>query len=63
MKITIEQDFVKITYEFKNIDTSLEQVFDALKGALVSLGWSEITINNFIIELAEELTNKNNYEN
>jgi hypothetical protein len=56
MKITIEQDFVKITYEFKNIDTSLDQVFDALKGALVSLGWSEITINNFIIELAEELT-------
>jgi hypothetical protein len=63
MKITIEQDFVKITYEFKNIDTSLEQVFESLKGALVSLGWSEITINNFIIELAEELTNKNNYEN
>ena len=56
MKITIEQDFVKITYEFKNIDTSLDQVFDALKGALVSLGWSETTINNFIIELAEELT-------
>jgi hypothetical protein len=63
MKITIEQDFVKITYEFKNIDASLEQVFDSIKGALVSLGWSEITINNFIIELAEELTNKNNYEN
>jgi hypothetical protein len=56
MKITIEQDFVKITYEFKNIDASLEQVYDALKGALVSLGWSETTINNFIIELAEELT-------
>jgi hypothetical protein len=56
MKITIEQDFVKITYEFKNIDVSLDQVYDALKGALVSLGWSEITINNFIIELAEELT-------
>jgi hypothetical protein len=56
MKITIEQDFVKITYEFKNIDTSLEQVYDSLKGALVSLGWSQITINNFIIELAEELT-------
>jgi hypothetical protein len=57
MKITIEQDFVKITYEFKNIDTSLEQVYDSLKGALVSLGWSEKTINNFIIELAEELKN------
>jgi hypothetical protein len=56
MKITIEQDFVKITYEFKNIDTSLDQVYDSLKGALVSLGWSQITINNFIIELAEELT-------
>jgi hypothetical protein len=56
MKITIEQDFVKITYEFKNIDTSLDQVYDSLKGALVSLGWSETTINNFIIELAEELT-------
>jgi hypothetical protein len=57
MKITIEQDFVKITYEFKNIDTSLDQVYNSLKGALVSLGWSEITINNFIIELAEELKN------
>ena len=56
MKITIEQDFIKITYEFKNIDTSLEQVYDSLKGALVSLGWSQITINNFIIELGEELT-------
>ena len=33
----------------------LEQLFDAFKGLLVASTWSEQTINDYIIELAEEL--------
>ena len=55
MKLTIETQFETKTIEFKNSDVSLEQLFDAFKGLLVASGWSEQTINEFIIELAEEL--------
>ena len=55
MKLTIETKFETKTIEFKNSDVSLEQLFDAFKGLLVASGWSEQTINGFIIELAEEL--------
>ena len=55
MKLTIETKFETKTIEFKNSDVSLEQLFDAFKGLLVASGWSEQTINEFIIELAEEL--------
>ena len=55
MKLTIETKFETKTIEFKNSDVSLEQLFDAFKGLLVTSTWSEQTINEFIIELAEEL--------
>ena len=55
MKLTIETKFETKTIEFKNSDVSLEQLFDAFKGLLVASSWSEQTINEFIIELAEEL--------
>jgi hypothetical protein len=55
MKLTIETKFETKTIEFKNSDVSLEQLFDAFKGLLVASTWSEQTINEFIIELAEEL--------
>lgn len=55
MKLTIETEFETKTIEFKNSDVSLEQLFDAFKGLLVASTWSEQTINEFIIELAEEL--------
>lgn len=55
MKLTIETKFETKTIEFKNSDVSLEQLFDAFKGLLVASAWSEKTINEFIIELAEEL--------
>jgi hypothetical protein len=55
MKLTIETKFETKTIEFKNSDVSLEQLFDAFKGLLVASTWSEQTINDFIIELAEEL--------
>ena len=56
MKITIETEWEKITTEFTNSDVNLEQLFTAFKGMLVALTYSEQSINNFIIELAEELT-------
>lgn len=55
MKLTIETKFETKTIEFKNSDVSLDQLFDAFKGLLVASTWSEQTINEFIIELAEEL--------
>ena len=55
MKLTIETKFETKTIEFKNSDVSLEQLFDAFKGLLVASTWSEQTINEYIIELAEEL--------
>lgn len=55
MKLTIETEFETKSIEFKNSDVSLEQLFDAFKGLLVASTWSEQTINEFIIELAEEL--------
>ena len=55
MKLIIETKFETKTIEFKNSDVSLEQLFDAFKGLLVASTWSEQTINEFIIELAEEL--------
>jgi hypothetical protein len=56
MKITIEKDWVKITTEFSNSDVNLDQLFEAFKGMLVALTYSEQSINNFIIELVEDLT-------
>ena len=55
MKLTIETEFETKTIEFKNSDVSLEQLFDAFKGLLVASSWGEQTINDYIIELAEEL--------
>ena len=43
------------TVELRNVDVSLDQIFDALKGLLVAATWNEETINQFIIEWAEEL--------
>lgn len=56
MKITLESKYSKITTEFSNSDVNLDQIFDSFKGMLVALGWTEQSINNFIIEIAEDLT-------
>ena len=55
MKLTIETKYETKTIEFKNSDVSLEQLFDAFKGLLVASTWSEQAINDYIIELANEL--------
>ena len=56
MKITLESKYSKITTEFTNSDVNLDQIFDSFKGMLVALGWTEQAIKNFIIEIAEDLT-------
>lgn len=54
-KIITVTDNETTTVEFRNVDVSLEQIFDAFKGLLVAATWNEETINQFIIEWAEEL--------
>ncbi len=55
MKLIIEREFETHITEFKNIDVSLEQLFDAFKGHLVAMTWNQATIDEFIIEMAEQL--------
>jgi len=52
--ITVTQNETT-TVEFRNVDVSLDQIFDTFKGLLVAATWNEETINQFIIEWAEEL--------
>jgi hypothetical protein len=62
MIIRIEKQYEMFTTEFHNIDVDLNQIFDAFKGMLIASGWQPVTIDQYIIELAEELTedpNKN----
>lgn len=55
MIIRIEKQYEMFTSEFHNVDVSLDQIFDAFKGMLVASGWMPITIDQHIIELANEL--------
>ena len=58
MKLQLTNYKKTITYETEYEDVNLEEYFDAFKGLLVTASWSEETINQFIIELAEELKDK-----
>jgi hypothetical protein len=55
MILRIEKQYEMFTSEFHNVDVSLDQIFDAFKGMLVASGWMPITIDQHIIELANEL--------
>ena len=55
MKLELTTYGKKISLETKNEDVSIDDYFDAFKGLLIAGGWSEQTINDYIIELAEEL--------
>lgn len=59
MKLTIETKHETKTVEFKNIDVSLEQLFNAFKGLLVASGWSEISIDDFLIEVLKDYKSPN----
>ena len=55
MKIITDSKYETITTEFKNSDVSLEQLFTAFKSHLIALSWSENQINDYILQLAEEI--------
>jgi hypothetical protein len=55
MKLKIEKQHEIFTTEFINFDVDLDQLFDAFKGMLIASGWHPMTIDQHIIELANEL--------
>ena len=55
MKLELTTYGKKISFETEHDDVLIDDYFDAFKGLLVASGWSEQTINEYIIELAEEL--------
>lgn len=60
MKLITEKEFETHITEFKNVDVSLYQLFDAFKGHLIAMTWHPMTIDQYIIELADELRENNN---
>ena len=54
-KLTLTSKWAESTVEFKNVDVSLEQYFNAFKGLLIQQTWSENQINEYIVELAREI--------
>lgn len=55
IKLTLTSEWAESSVEFKNVDVSLEQYFNAFKGMLIQQTWSENQINEFILELAREI--------
>lgn len=55
MELITRTKWEQHTTEFYNTDVSLEQLFTAFKSHLIALSWNEEQINNFILELAEEI--------
>jgi hypothetical protein len=47
MKITIEYKFETYSTEFTNMDVSMEQIVNSLKGMLMSYGFHIDTINEY----------------
>lgn len=55
MELITRTKWEQHTSEFYNEDVSLEQLFTAFKSHLIALSWSEQQINEYILELAEEI--------
>ena len=55
--LTAENSHSKHTIELDE-DCSLDDIFNAFKAILIGLTWNNSTIDNHIIELAEELIPK-----
>ena len=62
MKLIIEREFETHTTEFKNVDVSLDQLFSAFKGSLVSMEWHTEVIDEYIMQLAEEIKKSRDVE-
>jgi hypothetical protein len=55
MIIRIEKPYRTFTTEFHDIDPDLDHIFESFKGMLIASGWMPITIDQHIIEMANEL--------
>lgn len=55
MIIRIEKPHQTFTTEFHNVDPDLDQIFESFKGMLIASGWMPITIDQYIISVANEL--------
>ena len=55
MKLQLNSYGKTMTFETENDDVSLEEYFEAFEGLLVQATFSQTSIREFIIELAEEL--------
>ena len=55
MKLQLEAYKKKYTVETDYDDLSLDEYFDLFRGLLVSASWNQSTIDEYIIELANEL--------
>ena len=60
MKLQLEAYKKKYTVETDYDDLSLDEYFEMFKGLLVQATFSEISINEYIIELANELKEDGN---
>ena len=60
MILRVEKQYETFTTEFHNIDPDLDQIYTAIKGMLIASGWHSVTIDQYIIELADELTEDTN---
>jgi hypothetical protein len=61
MKISFENHGVTVTAELP-WDSDLDQVFNVVKGMLVSLTWHESMIDDYFIEKGKELEEFKNEE-
>lgn len=55
MKLQLEAYKKKYTIETEYDDLSIDDYFDFFRGLLVSSGWQQSSIDEYIIELANEL--------
>lgn len=55
MKLQLEAYKKKYTVETDYDDVSIDEYFEYFKGLLISSGWSTSTVNEYIVEIANEL--------
>jgi hypothetical protein len=55
MEITIKHFDTIVTVKKDHEDLNIEEVFDMLNAALIGVSWQQCQIDDYIIEKAEEL--------
>ena len=58
MEITIKHYDTTVTVKKDQEDLSIDEMFEMINIALIGISWQQDTINDYIIEKAEELKGK-----